>query len=189
MFEPPDIFLKDHAMDIKFSPNANVIAVAEVTGIVRVYSYNDKETNEQLTFNYHTDSCRSIDFSLDGNLIYTVSKDKSLAVITNGLMQGRITEAHPESIHLVKHLEDNHMLATGDDDGMIRIWDLRMASSGKKHAVCMEFTDHTGTIMGMDYKKDLNQLVTAAADGMLGVFDLRKNKLYAMSDHFEEDLT
>ena len=32
-------------------------------------------------------------------------------------------------------------------------------------------------------------LVTCACDGMLGVFDLRKNELYAMSDNFEEDLT
>jgi WD40 repeat protein len=41
----------------------------------------------------------------------------------------------------------------------------------------------------MGYKRDLNQLVCASGDGMLGVFDLRKKSLYAMSDHFEEDLT
>lgn len=32
-------------------------------------------------------------------------------------------------------------------------------------------------------------IVCASGDGMLGVFDLRKKNLYAMSDHFEEDLT
>ena len=32
-------------------------------------------------------------------------------------------------------------------------------------------------------------LVSCGCDGMLGVFDLRKNELYAMSDNFEEDLT
>lgn len=31
-------------------------------------------------------------------------------------------------------------------------------------------------------------LLTAANDGMMGVFDLRKPELYAMSDNFEEDL-
>jgi len=62
-------------MDIKFSPNANVLAVGQVTGVVRVYSYNDKETTEQMTFNYHTDSCRTVVFSPDGTLIYTGSKD------------------------------------------------------------------------------------------------------------------
>lgn len=53
----------------------------------------------------------------------------------------------------------------------------------------MEFKEHDGTIMEMDYRRDLNQLVTASTDGMLGVFDLRKKELYAMSDSFEEDLT
>ena len=37
-----------------------------------------------MLFNYHSDSVRAIEFSPDGNLIYTGSKDKSLAVITNG---------------------------------------------------------------------------------------------------------
>lgn len=71
-------------MDLKFSPNANVLALSQVTGAVRIYSYNDNETKEQMVLNYHTDSVRSIEFSPDGNLIYTGSKDQSLAVITNG---------------------------------------------------------------------------------------------------------
>jgi WD40 repeat protein len=98
-------------------------------------------------------------------------------------------DAHPNPIHTICHLEDNNIIATGDDDGLIRIWDLRMASKGKKHAIAMEFDDHEGTISKMDYKKDSKMIVSAAHDGMLGVFDLRMKKLYAMSDHFEDDLT
>jgi hypothetical protein len=41
VLEPPDIFLDDHIMDLKFSPNSNVLALGQVTGAVRVYSYND----------------------------------------------------------------------------------------------------------------------------------------------------
>ena len=32
-------------------------------------------------------------------------------------------------------------------------------------------------------------IVTSSNDGYLGVFDLKKGELYAMSDNFEEDLT
>ena len=64
-----------------------------------------------------------------------------------------------------------------------------MAGNGKKHSICMEFNEHDGTVCDMAYKNDLSQIVTASCDGMLGVFDLRKKQLYAMSDHFEEDLT
>lgn len=123
--EPQDIFLDDHAMDLAFSPTANVLAVGQVTGHVRIYSYNDQETKEQLTFNYHTDSCRALEFSPDGNLVYTGSKDGSLAVITAGAMAGRILTAHEAPIYSILHLEGGNILASGDDDGCIRIWDLR----------------------------------------------------------------
>jgi WD40 repeat protein len=41
----------------------------------------------------------------------------------------------------------------------------------------------------MTFNPDCQQIVSASCDGMLGVFDLRKKELYAMSDNFEEDLT
>ena len=53
----------------------------------------------------------------------------------------------------------------------------------------MTFTEHEDTIMDMKLNTEKNMLVTAGGDGHLGVFDLRKSKLYAMSDNFEEDLT
>lgn len=71
---------------------------------------------------------------------------------------------------------------------MIRIWDLRVAHKGKKHAVCMEFTEHEGTIMDLLFNQKENMLLSCSNDGMLAAYDLRKNELYAMSDCFEEDL-
>ncbi len=43
--------------------------------------------------------------------------------------------------------------------------------------------------MDMKLNDEGNMLLSACNDGHLGVFDLRANKLYAMSDNFEEDLT
>jgi len=40
VLEPPDIFLDHHIMGMEFSPTANVIALGQVTGDVRVFSYN-----------------------------------------------------------------------------------------------------------------------------------------------------
>lgn len=52
-----------------------------------------------MTFNYHEESCRAIEFSPDGNVIYTGSKDKSIAIITNGLLAGRLQNAHDDAIY------------------------------------------------------------------------------------------
>jgi WD40 repeat protein len=112
-----------------------------------------------------------------------------MAVITNGALAGRILEAHPAPIYSLLHMENGNVLASGDDDGMIRIWDLRQASKGKKHSIVMEFAEHEGTVTSMTYNRECHQIVSVSNDGMLGVFDLRKNELYAMSDNFEEDLS
>jgi len=39
----------------------------------------------------------------------------------------------------------------------------------------------------MAYSDEHKMLLTSANDGSLGVFDLRKPNLYAMSDNFNED--
>jgi WD40 repeat protein len=69
----------------------------------------------------------------------------------------------------------------------IKLWDLRVAMSDAKKACVMELKEHEGTIQDMLYAEDPKMLLSASNDGMLGVFDLRKGKLYAMSDNLEED--
>ena len=53
----------------------------------------------------------------------------------------------------------------------------------------MKFQEHTETISDMKFVPEHNMLLSCANDGHLGVFDLKKGSLYAMSDSFEEDLT
>lgn len=62
-----------------------------------------------------------------------------------------------------------------------------MAQGSAKQACVMELNEHEGTIQDMTYVDEHKMLLSVANDGMLGVFDLRKGKLYAMSDCFEED--
>jgi WD repeat-containing protein 55 len=150
--------------------------------------YNEKQTKEMLHFNYHTDSVRQVVFSPDGNILYTSSSDGSIGVISMGKLEGRLAGAHPVPINSLMHIENNAILASGDDDGLLKIWDLRLSANGKQGCV-MQFNEHEGTIMDMKMNDQNNMLLTSANDGHLGVFDLRMNKLYAMSDNFEEDLT
>ena len=130
-FEPPDIYLDEHIMDLKFSPSANVLALGQITGEVRVYTYREQETKEQLHFAYHLESCRQVEFSPDGNTLYTGSADGSLGVISNGVLEGRLVNAHPCPVNCVRHVDNGVILATGDDDGLIKVWDLRRARDKK----------------------------------------------------------
>lgn len=121
------MYLDDHIMDLKFSPVANVLALSQITGEVRLYTYTEKKTHERLRMNYHTESCRQVEFSPDGKILYTGSSDGSIGVISNGVLEGQLTNAHPAPINSLKHIENGVIIATGDDDGLIKIWDLRIA--------------------------------------------------------------
>ena len=186
--ECPDIYLDDHAMDLKFSPTCNMLALGQITGAIRVYAYAEERMDEILTLDHHKESVRSIDFSPYGNIVYAGSKDGAFSVISNGRLEGMLKGAHDESINKVMHIENDHVIASGDDDGVIKLWDLRMAQSGKAKSCAMTFEEHEGSISDFEFNAEHKMLLSVANDGMLGVFDLRKSNLYAMSDSFEVDL-
>ena len=96
-------------------------------------------------------------------------------------------KAHDESINKIAHIENDHVIATGDDDGVVKLWDLRQAQNGKKQACVMTLSEHEGSVNDFAYNDAAKMLCSVANDGMLGVWDLRKSKLYAMSDSFEVD--
>ena len=126
--EPPDIYLNEHLMDLQFSPCCNMLALSQVTGHVRVYAYGESHMTQVLDLTQHAESVRSIAFSPHGNILYCASKDKSFSVVSNGRVEGQLEGAHAESINKIAHLEDEVLIATGDDDGAVKIWDLRMAA-------------------------------------------------------------
>lgn len=86
--EPPDVYLNDHIMDLKFSPSCNMLALSQVTGHLRLYAYNEEKMEEVMDMTHHTESVRSIDFSPNGNILYAASKDKSFSVVSNGRLEG-----------------------------------------------------------------------------------------------------
>jgi WD40 repeat protein len=59
-----------------------------------------------------------------------------------------VKDAHNEAINKIIHIENDHIVATGDDDGLIKIWDLRLATDAKKACV-MSLKEHEGTVSDM----------------------------------------
>lgn len=51
----------------------------------------------------------------------------------------------------------------------------------------MKFSEHEGSVSDFCFEEQGKKLLSVANDGMLGVWDLRKSKLYAMSDSLEVD--
>lgn len=73
---------------------------------MRIFKYKEDETKEMINLKYHEDSVRRIDFSPDGNILYTASTDRSIGVISNGKLEGRLTDCHPSPINSIMHIDN-----------------------------------------------------------------------------------
>lgn len=93
---PPNIQCEDFITDISFNPVKNILAVASIVGDVLLYQYNNQENTVIHTLELHTQSCRDIEFSQDGNFLYSTSKDKSIMI------------SDVETGHLIHFSENSH---------------------------------------------------------------------------------
>ena len=99
-----------------------------------------------------------------------------------------ISKAHEDPVYTMEFVNDN-IVASGDDDGVIKVWDLRDSS------VVYEVDEQKGgTVTDIKFDANKHFMLGTNSAGTLGVFDLRKDnkskeKLYALSDVMEEELS
>jgi WD40 repeat protein len=65
---------------------------------------------------------------------------------------------------------DNQLLATGANDGTVRIWSV---STGK---LLRSFMQHSATVTRLAFSRDGGQLLSASVDGTARVWDLRRGQ-------------
>ncbi|KAH9373527.1 hypothetical protein HPB48_003479 [Haemaphysalis longicornis] len=109
--------------DVCCHPSRDVLAVATVDGDVLVHSYGS-ERRTLLHPVHHQSSCRKVRFSADGSQLLTAAKDLCLVDLATGALVQRLPHSAPiYSLCVV----DNHLVATGDDDGRLKQEAERMA--------------------------------------------------------------
>ncbi|SNX87217.1 related to WD repeat-containing protein JIP5 [Melanopsichium pennsylvanicum] len=100
-------------------------------------------------------SCRGLNFSHDGEWIYSISKDKGL--FKTNVETGKLVDAwvgvHDAAPSRVCPIDDT-MVVTGDDDGVVRLWDPRKGGGVGIKAV-REWKHHFDWITDMIYLEDL----------------------------------
>lgn len=77
------------------------------------------------------------------------------------------------------------ILASGDDDGRVLIWDLRSRKPAFRFA---DGSPHNDIIMNFALREDKATLVSCSGDGTVSAIDLRKGKVLAQSDNQETAL-
>ncbi|KAH7106866.1 WD40 repeat-like protein [Auriculariales sp. MPI-PUGE-AT-0066] len=182
----PDIAVGNQVFDVAFHPSDDVVLAGLLTGQVTATKYNpDGEHTPLWDIRPTKRSCRGLAFSYDGARIYSVSKDRAIHVLDPNL--GTVLEAklaaHESPINRVALAMPN-MLATGDDDGIIKLWDTRNLSEIR------EYKQHFDFISDFLWLEDKKHLVATSGDGTLSVMDVRASKTepFAQSEDQEDEL-
>lgn len=106
-------------------------------------------------------------------MLATCGEDKRIGFLDGeGKVKCVIKKAHPTPINRCKFLNDSTLIS-GDDDGLIKIWDLRTATP------VFEADAQSEAITGITFNsQDFNSFVyTSCLDGSVAAYDLRQGKI------------
>ena len=198
MVEPAfaSMSLKAQAFSVSMHPTRPLVACGTISGQVKLFEYDepsaaageagDDAIRQQWSARPHREgACRCVAFAADGQTLFSTGVDGTLQqrdVATNK-PTWRIRKASPTSINTLALLGEVGV-ATGDDDGAVRCWDLRQRSAALSFH---EHSDYVADMLYTDQRKG-NTLAVAGGDGHLAVFDLRAGRLWARSDPQEDEL-
>lgn len=183
----PDIPLGNHVFDLEFHPKTDHVYAGLLTGEIKAFAYDSEDGSCKPTFDLRPTkrSCRGLVVDSTGERLWSVSKDKAIHVIDTvaGAIVDTRTGAHDSAMSRVANLLPN-MFATGDDDGVIKLWDPR------KPEQIREYKQHFDFISDFLWLEDKRQLVATSGDGSLSVMDVRANKEepLAQSEDQEDEL-
>ncbi|XP_041061356.1 WD repeat-containing protein 55 [Carcharodon carcharias] len=183
---PEDITFDAIVNTIAFHPTRDVIAAGDVDGDVYVVSYSCEESGNQELWSsgHHLKSCRQLAFTPNGQELFTVSKDKSIHILNveRGKLVTKIPKAHSAAINSLKLIDEN-LFATGDDDGLLKVWDLRKETS------FMEMKNHDDYISDITIDQNKKILLTTSGDGTMCVFNIKRRRFDLQSEFQDGDLT
>ncbi|RVE60851.1 hypothetical protein OJAV_G00185170 [Oryzias javanicus] len=183
---PEDIRLEAIANTVALHPSRDVLVCGDVDGDVYAYSYSctEGETRELWSSGHHLKSCRQVRFSADGLKLFSVSRDKAVHQldVERGQLVSRIRGAHAAAINSLL-LVDENILATGDDGGTLKVWDMR------KGEAFMDLKQHEDYISDIAVDPAKRILLTTSGDGTMGVFNIKRRRFELISEFQSGDLT
>ncbi|XP_047443269.1 WD repeat-containing protein 55 [Mugil cephalus] len=183
---PEDIRLEAIANTVALHPTRDMLVCGDVDGDVYAFSYSctEGENRELWSSGHHLKSCRQVRISADGLKLYSVSRDKAVHQLDmeRGQMVTRIRGAHQSPINSLL-LVDENILATGDDGGTLKVWDMRKGSA------IMDMKHHEDYISDITVDSAKRILLTASGDGTMGVFNIKRRRFELLSEYQSGDLT
>lgn len=167
--KPPDITTEEYVVDLSFHPERNILAVGNITGDIIIYQYGNEENKLLYSHEVHTKAVRDIEFSNDGKDLFSASRDKSIMVtdFETGKLKRFWDKAHEEPVYKLSVIDEN-LFATGDDNGTVKMWDLRLKGTEPVFSLKL-VEDFISSIISNSQKK---LLCCTSSDGFLTTINI-----------------
>ncbi|WVO20748.1 WD repeat-containing protein JIP5 [Cryptococcus decagattii] len=168
----PDIKLKNQPFDVAFHPKEPVVFSSLLTGQVCAWSYDDAtgETSSswskvETKFGWEV----KVEVFSSFQLVMDPWQGKGTVLMSRFIFPFNSLLSVRCPINRV-YCVNRNLVASGDDDGVIKLWDPRQADSIRT------YSQHFDYITDFTYFDDKRQLVATSGDGHLSVIDIRSNK-------------
>uniref|UniRef100_A0A182QCD8 WD repeat-containing protein 55 homolog n=1 Tax=Anopheles farauti TaxID=69004 RepID=A0A182QCD8_9DIPT len=182
--KPPNIQTEDFVVDLSFHPCEDVLAIGTSVGDVLMYKYTNEENVLAATQELHTKAVRCVEFSRDGKSLISTGRERSIVVmdVETGKFQRFWEAAHEEPVYSMAVISEQ-LFATGDDDGTVKLWDLR-----QRDAVfsLRPVEDFISCILANQAQQ--KYMLLTSGDGFLTTINLLQRKLYVQSEQYEEEM-
>jgi len=125
---PPILFENENQVSaMAFHPLQDVLVAGLADGAANLYQYSPQGNTSLFHFAHHKGACHCVAFSSEGKFLFTGGADKSLAAIdlSTGSLLFQKQNAHNHPLESMATCDN--ILATGDEEGVIKVWDLRQS--------------------------------------------------------------
>ena len=162
----------DRIRALTFSPDGRQLVTGSWDNTVKLW---DVENGALLWSDSQASSIPSVAFALDGSLLAmsgeNVGKIHLWDLRSDTLLE---TLSHPHPVSAVAWSPKARLLASGDFDGGIRVWELHTTGP----AICIRaFSGHTNWVMGLAFAPDGSLLASGSRDGAVKLWDVASGRL------------
>jgi WD40 repeat protein len=172
VFGEPHLHLDGDLVALTFSPDGGLWTVEE-PGVLRHW---DPASGRQIEWQSLSDLETLWCFSRDARVLASGSSDLTFWDASSGQVLTALPQ--PSWVTAMAFHPDAAFLATGHDDGVVRLWD----AAG--HSLVREFRLHTRSVSALAFTADGSRLATAGEDKAIGVWNVDDGRrLATLSGH------